>query len=322
LIIVLCSCRADFIRNARRLVESFLKSFSRFLTILKNQLQNAKFIFIFEQSNEEKMQETLIIDGHVHVYPMFDLKKLLETSRKNFIKSQRASANRDETVKIWLLTERSDCSFFSRAPETAVDGFLIERGPEAETLLVKDAGTHEPLLYIFAGHQLVTREGLELCALATLFSAPDRALSAERIIRDVNESGGIAALNWAPGKWFGARGRIVQQIFDETAPEQLMISDTTMRPTLWRTPRMMKAAAKKGFRIIRGSDPLPFSGEEALVASYAFLVQGDFDDSRPAASVRKILSISHDFIPCGRRSGTTQFSKRQYRIMREKKIKN
>ena len=192
--------------------------------------------------------------------------------------------------------------------------------PDAETLLVKDDGTHEPLLYIFAGRQLVTRERLEICALATVFSSPDGALSAEEAVRAVNESGGIAALNWAPGKWFGERGRTVKQLFRDLTPQQLMISDTTMRPTFWCTPRLMNAAAKKGFRIIRGSDPLPFAGEEDLIASYAFLMQGDFDDSRPAASVRKILADAGDFTPCGRRSGMLQFAKRQNRIMRESKV--
>lgn len=266
------------------------------------------------------MQETLIIDGHVHVYPQFDLKRLFQSSRNNFINSQRTSANRDEAIKIWLLTERSDCSFFSRAAETAVEGFLIEKGPDAETLIVKDTVTHEPLLYIFAGRQLVTSERLEICALATLFSVPDGALSAEEATRAVNESGGIAALNWAPGKWFSERGRIVKQLFRDFTPQQLMISDTTMRPTFWRTPRLMNAAAKEGFRIIRGSDPLPFAGEEDLIASYAFLVQGGFDDSRPAASIRIILADASDFIPCGRRSGMLQFANRQYRIMRRSKV--
>jgi hypothetical protein len=268
------------------------------------------------------MQETLIIDGHVHVYPMFDLKRLFELSRNNFINSQRMITNRDETIRIWLLTERSDCSFFSRAPEMTVEGFIIEKGPDAETLLVKDDDTHELLLYIFAGRQLITRERLEICALATLFSAPDEALSAEEVIRAVNESGGVAALNWAPGKWFGERGRTVRRLFHDFLPQQLMISDTTMRPMFWPTPKLMNDAVRKGFRVICGSDPLPFAGEEDLIASYAFLVQGDFNDSRPAASVRKILTDASGFIPWGRRSGALQFAKRQIRIMREKKSKS
>lgn len=268
------------------------------------------------------MQETLIIDGHVHVYPQFDLKRLCQSSRDNFINSQRTSANRDETIKIWLLAERSDCSFFSRAPEVDVNGLIFEKCVEPESLVVKDADTHEPLLYILAGRQLITRERLEICALATLFSVPDGVLSAEEAVREVNEKGGIAALNWAPGKWFGERGRTVKQLFHDFTPQQLMISDTTMRPTFWPTPKLMKAAAKKGFHIIRGSDPLPFPGEEAQIASYAFLVQGDFNDSRPAASVRKILADAADLIPCGRRSGALLFAERQSRIMKEKKSKS
>ena len=265
------------------------------------------------------MQETLIIDGHVHVYPQFDSKSMIEAARRNFRISQHRSNNRDEAVKVWLLTERSDCAFFNHAP-TRLEDFIVEPSGEPEALIVRDAGTREPLLYILAGRQIVTRERLEICALATLFFVGDGELSASEAVRAVNDAGGIAAVNWAPGKWFGARGRTVERLFNEFSPQQLLISDTTMRPTVWPTPRLMATAVKSGYRIVCGSDPLPFSGEEQMVARYAFLVQGDFDDGRPATSIRKILADAAHFTPCGRRSGLFQFVRRQSRIMREKNV--
>lgn len=264
------------------------------------------------------MQETLIIDGHVHVYPQFDLKSMIAAALRNFMISQRRSDNRDETVKVWLLTERSDCSFFENAPAT-VEDYILESSHEAEALIVRDAATHEPLLYILAGRQIVTRERLEICALATLFSVGDGEFSTSEAVRAVNDTGGIAAVNWAPGKWFGARGRAVAELFREFSPQQLLISDTTMRPTVWPTPRLMAAAAQSGYRMICGSDPLPFPGEEQMVARYASLAQGDFEDAAPATSVRNILAGTQRLTPCGRRSSLLQFISRQSRIMREKK---
>ncbi len=264
------------------------------------------------------MEETLFIDGHVHVYPMFDLERMIRAGERNAVASQRGVENRDEAVKIWLLTERRDCSFFRNIRQAALKSFAVAETTEEEALTICSAATHEPLLYVLAGRQLITREGLEICALATLFSAPDRRLSAAEAIREIRQNGGVAAVNWAPGKWFGGRGRAVRRLFDEFSPCELLISDTTMRPTLWPTPRLAAAAERRGYRRLCGSDPLPFAGEEELAGSYGVLVRGEFDGQRPAASVRRLLESDAPLLACGQRSRTFSWIRRQYRIMREK----
>ena len=263
------------------------------------------------------MQKSLIIDAHVHIYPQFDFSQAIKNSMLNFDASL-SPEKKSKAIKIWLLTERSDCHFFARALQVDVPDFSIEKAGE-EALLVFD-DKHNPMLYIFAGRQLVSSDNLEVCALTTTFSQPDKKRTTLDTIKAVQDAGGLAAINWAPGKWFGERGKIVEHLFEILHPTELFISDTTMRPTIWPTPRLMAAAHKRGFRVLSGSDPLPFRGEEKLIGSYAFEISDEFNAAEPAASVRAILNEAQNQIRVyGRRSGPLTFMRRQMKIMSEKK---
>lgn len=260
------------------------------------------------------MQANVVLDGHVHIYPVFDVSMAVQTALKNF-----ALCANDAAVKVWLLTERSDCHFFADLKDTKIEGYVFQPNLEAESFLVRDAKTDALLLYILAGRQLIAKENLEICALGSTVTVADKELGAKDLILKVLENNGVPAINWAPGKWFGDRGKVVRSLFQEFTPENLLISDTTMRPTVWPTPKIMAAAMKKGFKVIAGSDPLPFSGEEKYLASYASKISGDFDADRPADAVRKLLlERGTPIIRCGKRSGPFAFMKRQAGIMREK----
>ncbi|MBN1560652.1 hypothetical protein JW998_10410 [candidate division KSB1 bacterium] len=261
------------------------------------------------------MRTSLLIDAHVHIYPNFDLDRAIRSGLENF---HSAETNGD-TVKVWLLTERSDCHFFRDALTFKLDNYHFVETGDDPVLRVK-SNAHDPLLYIVAGRQLISSDDLEICALATRFQSDDRALDTVDLIHAVLDAGGVAAINWAPGKWFGARGRVVRQLFENFSPQELFISDTTMRPTVWRTPKLMAAAMRQGFRVLCGSDPLPFEGEEDLIASYTFGLAGEFDHDQPAQSLKSLLRHpSTTFTVHGHRSGPFTFLQRQTRIMSEKR---
>lgn len=258
------------------------------------------------------MHKTLIIDAHVHIYPQFDLTQTIRSSLKN-----SAALGYSDAINMWLLTERSDCQFFSQLESTALNGFRFEKN--SNTAITVKNNANAKVLYILAGRQLVTADNLEVCALATTFNQPDKKLNTLDTIHAVRQAGGVAAINWAPGKWFGDRGKIVQRVFDVMPPDELLISDTTMRPSIWPTPRIMAAAQKRGFRVVRGSDPLPFAGEEKYISSYATLVKGEFDSAQPEQSLISILTDpSINLSAIGRRSGPFVFMQRQKKIMTEK----
>ena len=110
-----------------------------------------------------------------------------------------------------------------------------------------------------------TREGLEILSLSSTLNLGDRENTIDDVIKSVIDSGGIPALNWAPGKWFFSRGKIVKRIIEKYPPKDLVIGDTTLRTSLWPMPKLMAAAQERGFKVIAGSDPLPFDGEEKYI---------------------------------------------------------
>lgn len=263
------------------------------------------------------MQETILFDGHVHIYPNLDLSLMIQNTLKNAIIAQRTSSNRDDAIKMWLLAERHDCSVFdelTRLPE--INGFTVHKTKEEESLLIKNADTKEPVLYIIAGRQIVSKNNLEICCIGSRYSEKDRTLTETELVREINKSGGVAAINWAPGKWFGGRGKIVKNLFSSFQPSELLVCDTTMRPTFWPTPKLMASANKNGFKVIGGSDPLPFDGEENVIATYASIISGEFDYERPAESLKKmLLDPAAKVTRCGSRSKPVAWFGRQTKIM-------
>ena len=272
-----------------------------------------------KHTKESNARKTLLIDAHVHIYPKFDLKRAVRSSLKNSDALQCSRKVHNRATKIWLLTERSDCRFFQNLCNGAAAGLDASPTHNAEACLIKENGTQGAAITVFAGRQIISSDNLEVCALVTTFDQSDKKLDTINLIKAVREAGGLAALNWAPGKWFGERGAVVKKVLDTFAPDELFISDTTMRPTVWRTPKLMAFAKQQGFRVLSGSDPLPFAGEEDKISSYASLTSGEYEKQKPAESLKAILNdTSTKLIACGHRSGPWSFLQRQLKIMNEK----
>jgi hypothetical protein len=262
------------------------------------------------------MTTTLCIDGHVHIYPFYNLQNALNSGMQNL---QKLAKEKDK-VFVWLLTERYDCDFFNSARQTKE--LKISTTSEKESLIVNPANGQTPL-YICAGRQIVTTDNLEICALTVNANIKDRTLNTMDTIRAVHDAGGVATLNWAPGKWFFKRKKIVQKLLAELDPAMLLIGDTSLRPIGWLTPVLMKNASRRGFKIIAGSDPLPFQGEDSLIGSYGFAVTSQFDPQRPAQSIRKMLTDPQIILTrSGHRNQPITFMKRQTRVMMLKGQKN
>jgi len=99
---------------------------------------------------------------------------------------------------------------------------------------------------------------------------------------------GLTVAAWAPGKWFGARGKVVSGLLRRFGPGGIALGDTTLRPQGWATPFIMRAARRRGFRVLAGSDPLPFGGEECRPGSYHTVVEAD---AGPAALAGRLLEL-------------------------------
>ena len=267
---------------------------------------------------------TLAIDAHVHLYQIFDLNTAIERGIENLQKLIRSDGSQENLVPIWLLAERSDASMFEHLLNMAknnetVNHYHFSRIDAVTITVRKDDRT---VLHIFAGRQLISAENLEVLSLVSNYNPPDRRFPLSTLVSQIKFHEGIPVLNWAPGKWFGERGEIVHQLIQESNPAELFIGDSTMRPSFWRTPGLVRKAQKLGFSMLAGSDPLPFSGEEEMIGVYGTMAQGEFDDTQPSKSLKTILIDQRNSLRIvGKRSNSLSFVIRQFKIMREKKTR-
>lgn len=262
------------------------------------------------------MQTKILVDGHVHLYPVYDYEKAIETGIDNL----STICSPQNCTFVFLLTERSDCNFYrdvTNGELTDNSNLVFSKNKQDQSLIVR-LQKNEQQVYIIPGRQIVSSENLEVGALFTDYAVEDKRFSSEELVHNILGENGIPVLNWAPGKWFGKRGKLVEKLLTLYSPKQLWLGDTTMRTTLWPTPALMKKGIQKGFHVIAGSDPLPFRGEENMLGSYASLLQGPLDPERPAASLRALMLSTSRVERAGRRSPLFPFLRRQFRIMYNK----
>ncbi len=255
----------------------------------------------------------LTADTHVHVYPCYDVQQALNVLR-NTLHRYDSSA-----LCMAFLTERSDCNFFASLEENAA----VRSFPRGELQQLDGAVLlREPAytdLYIFPGRQVVTEERIEILSLTTDQSIPD-GLPAREVLQRIRQANGIPVLSWAPGKWFFKRKKVIRDLLHENSPGSLLIGDTSLRPTCWLQPLLMRRARHLGYTVINGSDPLPFAGEEELMGRYGVRLDCDFDRDNPLESIRSILSRPGlDVLPAGSRGGPLVTLRRLYANSRSKK---
>ncbi len=239
---------------------------------------------------------------------------------QKYLRKSRFS-NSQKVITVWLLTERWDCNFFQQMYESpekfSTEDIKITPSAEKEAIILERNGFTRN--FIFAGRQLVSNDGLEVLSLATDYFVKDRTLPTAELIAEVNKAGGVPVLNWAPGKWFFNRGKIVRKILDSSQPTDFVVGDNPLRHVCWPKPGLMKYASKKNFKVIAGSDPLPFAGEEKYVGTYCFALKGEFDERLPVTSVRKLIKAQNTPVTIlGKRNGLFIFASRETRIMMKK----
>jgi len=244
----------------------------------------------------------LIADTHIHLYPCYNLITAFDNLRLNLQQIVPGVA------RAAFFTERSDCDYFAGIRDGTVkvvsNDFRIESLTEKQGLiLIEKDGS---LLYLFSGRQIVSAERIEILALTTDMTIDD-GMPAQDVINAVTDTGGVPVLSWAPGKWMFKRKNIISELINSFSPDKMLIGDTSLRPTLWMEPLLMRKAVKKGFSVLAGSDPLPFSGEEKYLGKYGSIINGAFDENKPVASIRKLL-ISPDVIKtrAGKRGGLSE----------------
>jgi hypothetical protein len=227
----------------------------------------------------------LVADTHVHLYPGYDVAAALGALVANLA---RLAAPGD--IPAAFLAERRDCQAFAALRDGTLKpaGEALEIRPLAAAGAVLVAAPGKPPVYLFAGRQVVAAERLEILALATRADIPD-GLPAVRVIAETLAAGGAPVIGWSPGKWWGARGRLVLELLERFKPGELLLGDTLLRPALCPEPRLMREARRRGHAVLAGSDPLPLAGEEVFLGAYATVLQGAFDPGQPRESACHLL---------------------------------
>jgi hypothetical protein len=268
----------------------------------------------------------LMIDGHVHVYDCYDLVAFFKTASAYLDYYYKAlHSNGSPYEKILLLTEGKENDFFGMIKKSrgipGDSGFGIrETGEESSFLLTRD---DKPVCYVLRGRQIVTRENLEVLAVATTLSLKD-GLPISDVLETIIQREELAVLAWGFGKWLFKRGKIIRRMLETYRSPYLIVGDNSGRPVFWPTPGTFKWACKSNIPVINGSDPLPFKEETIKVGSYGFTVEGDFDPEMPSQSLKEILitpGVGEDVDFFGRRDGLISFFKRQSRIYTKKYLK-
>lgn len=145
-----------------------------------------------------------------------------------------------------------------------------------------------PVLCIYAGRHIVTKEGLDVLAL-TLRETPPDGLPADQTIARVLRLGAIPVLAWSPGKWTGRRARCAKRLLQCCKAGELLVGDSALRPTYLPRPRLIRYARRRGFAMLSGSDLLPYSGDELLAGVCASRIECDFRHVEPVTSLREAL---------------------------------
>jgi len=245
----------------------------------------------------------IIIDTHIHLYRQHNLKTALKVC------AARLAALAPQATCAAVLTERAGENFFEQLESGQLhlpDDCALRVVEKRHCLKIES--TSVASLYLFAGRQIVTAERLELLCLGINAAIPDGLPAADAVLR-IRETGGVAVLTWAVGKWLFRRKKVVNRLLEEFAPQELLIGDSAMRPVFWPAPAAMQTALLQQRRIIAGSDPLPAPGEERVMGSYATLLEeADLNETHPFDSLAKALTAPQTGSRnLGRRCGPLEF---------------
>lgn len=240
-------------------------------------------------------RESILVDGHVHIHSCYDLCSLFESAQRNFCHAAGTLDIGSQFSAVLLLTESKGANYFSSLrrkakDKTLVNGWRFKATLEPESLIAISPAGFE--LAIIAGRQIVTAERLEVLAVGTDKLFDDGEMISE-VIDSVSAANGVSIVPWGFGKWTGRREKVINRLIDEFAERKFHLGDNSGRISAWREPAQFGSAEMQGQRVLRGTDPLPFAGQETRVGEFGFCINGTFDNSKPATSMRELLHADH-----------------------------
>ena len=249
----------------------------------------------------------ILVDSHAHIYPFFNIVEALDHL------VAPATRRYPGIPRIACLAERYGYNLFDELVQGRVDNgqdrYLIKAGQDGGSLQVvcRSSDAH---CFILPGRQIVTAENIEILALNTVHRIAE-GMPAVDTVSSALEAGALPVVAWAPGKWFFHRRAVVEQLLKVFDPRQLALGDSSLRPVGWPTPVLMRQAAAAGYRVLCGSDPLPFAGEEKRLGCYMSAIKTGAPVPSPRRLISSLLTNQDIFLhPAGSRGSPVQVAAR------------
>ena len=233
----------------------------------------------------------LLVDGHVHFYPCYDRSVFFDGALANFRAAAAALGLASGATGCLMFSETARDRYFralrsgAGAGAAAAGPWRFERTGETDSLIALRDGGGEILL--IAGHQIETAERLEVLSLGSDADIPD-GLEIGPTLEAVQESGGLAVLPWGFGKWWFARGALLEAQLRTIDPAGVFLGDNGGRPGLFPSPGLFRLARERGMRILPGTDTLPLPHEAARAGRYGFVLEGAVERRQAAGCVRAL----------------------------------
>ena len=262
------------------------------------------------------------VDAHAHLYPDFGICSFVERAHSNLSEGvARISQTLQPTCVLFVLSTHEGNGFCRL--QNAFEGGGHEVGRRtgdwqlhatAERASVCLTSRDDYRLVVIAGHQLVSREQLEVLALGTCQQF-EGGKATETLIREVAEAGALPVLSWGVGKWLGRRGRLVEELIEAPTLPPFFLGDSAHRPTFWPQPSQFRRAEEQGIKNLSGSDPLPFPREVQRAGSFGVVLDESLNLERPAQDLKqKLLDPSTTFRQFGEGEAPARFVRNQLKM--------
>jgi hypothetical protein len=263
----------------------------------------------------------ILIDAHVHLYECFDRTTFFDAALANFQTASQTLGLPDNTPGCLMLTETAkDHAFDSLIAQQKLDGGRWRFRETGEGRALVAAMDGQDVLTVIAGRQIVTREGLEVLALCSNDSFADK-LPLEQTIEKVIDADALPVLPYGVGKWSGTRGKVIDSMLNSPLANKMMLGDNAGRLALTGEPKQFAQARKQGIWVLPGTDPLPFPRQARGVGRFGMVLKNGIDQTRPAASLKSILSnLNAQAQTYGRADGLISFLSLQFGMQLRKRL--
>lgn len=257
-----------------------------------------------------------LIDAHVHLHACYAPAAFLDSANDNFERAEREHSW-PAAPGVLMLTESEGVDEFARLAQAGgaspgslpLGGWTLAPTGDADALVAR-RGTRA--LVLIAGRQIVTREGLEVLLLGTRGTVPDGGPVREALAAGT-QFDALPVIPWGVGKWLGRRGRLLSELIGSLPSDtEVFLGDSAGRPFFWGRSRHFAEATSRGWKVLPGTDPLPFPSEVSRPGSFGFRIEAPVDLSRPSTSLKAAIRRSDARItPFGRLEGLFPFVRKQ-----------